>query len=102
MFKSKCKCLFTFWLIAFVLLCVIVFIAGNVYSYRNALEEIDLPSSVKFILSGVLLVLFCPPLIIIHNHARQENMIRIKRRSLFLFITISVAALGTIITTLFD
>ena len=101
MFKSRSKRLFTLWLIAFVLLCVIVFIGGNVYSYRNALDEIDLPSSMKLILSGVLLVFFCPTLIIIHNNARLENMIKIKRRSLFLFITISVAAIGSIISILF-
>ena len=101
MHSSRSKSLFTFWLIAFVLFCVTVSLWATGYSYRNSLEEIDLPKTIKLVLSGVLLMIYCPPLILIHNYARQDHMIRIMRRSLFLFVTISVAALGSIITILF-
>ena len=101
MVKNRSKHLFMLWLTAFVLLYVIVLIGGHVYSYSNDLTKIDLPNTMKLLLSGVLLVFYCPPLIPIYNQARQESDIKIKRMSVFLFITISVAALGSIINILF-
>lgn len=99
--NSRSKRLFTFWLIAFVLFCVIVSLWATGYSTKHSLVEKDLPKTIKLVLSGVLLVIYCPPLIIIHNYASQDHMLKIKRRSLFLLVTVSVAALGTIITILF-
>ena len=99
--SGRSKRLFVFWLIAFLFFCVAVSFFASKYSYEHQLIEKDLPESVKFLLSCILLLVYCPTLLVIHNYAKKEQALKIKRRSLFFFVTIAIAALGTIVTVIF-
>lgn len=101
MTQKKVSLYFAAWIAAFVVFCVVVSILASYYSYVNQFVEKDLPEPIKLVCSVVLLVVFCPPLLAIHKHAKQEQIVKTKRRSLFLFVTIAVASLGTIVTIIF-
>ena len=101
MVRKKAPRLFAVWILAFTFFCAIVSILASNYSYENQLVEKDLPEPIKLILSVVLLFVYCPSLLVIHNYAKQEQLLKTKRRSLFLFVTIAIAALGTIVTIIF-
>ena len=93
----KASRLFAIWIAAFIVFGIVVSILSLDYSYKNQLAEKDLPESIKIAFSVILLVVFCPPLLIIRNFATKEQNLKLKRRSLFLFLTIAIAALGTIV-----
>lgn len=101
MHNSRSKRLFTFWLIAFALFCVAVSVLASNYSNSHQLIEKDLPEPIKLVFSGVLLVIYCPPLLVIYNCAKKEQYLTLKRRSLFFFATVATAALGTIVSVIF-
>lgn len=95
---KKASRLFAIWIAAFIVFSIVASILASNYSCKDHLAERDLPELIKLAFSVVLLVAFCPPLLVIHNYATLEQNFKIKRRTLFLFLTIAIAALGTIVT----
>ena len=88
---------FAIWIIAFFVLGMIIAIFSIHYAYTNNLGSMDIPEKAKFIIGIAVLVLFCPPLYIIFNVAKNEKTKSIMILSLCLLILICICVLSTIL-----
>ena len=88
---------FVIWIIAFFVFGMILALFSIYYAHTNNLETMDIPEKAKIVVGIAALVLFCPPLYIIHNVAKNEKTKSIMVLSLCLLIFICVCVLSTII-----
>ena len=88
---------FGIWVTIFFVFGIILALFAIHYAYTNNLEAMDIPEKAKSIVGIAVLVLFCPPLYIIHNIAKNEKNKSIMVLSLFLLILICTCVLSTII-----
>ena len=88
---------FAIWIIAFFVLGIILALFSIYYAYTNNLESMDIPKKAKSMIGIAVLVLFCPPLYIIFNVAKNEKTKSIMILSLCLLILICICVLSTII-----
>ena len=96
MYKKSLK-YFVIWIIAFFVFGMILALFSIYYAHTNNLETMDIPEKAKIVVGIAALVLFCPPLYIIHNVAKNEKTKSIMVLSLCLLIFICVCVLSTII-----
>ncbi len=95
--NKKSKKYFVIWMIAFFVLGIVLALFSIYYSYTNNLESMDIPEKAKTMVGIAVLVLFCPPLYIIYNIAKNEKTKFIMILSLCLLILICFCVLSTII-----
>ena len=96
MYKKSIK-YFVIWIIAFFVIGLILALFSIYYAHINNLEAMDIPEEAKLVVGIAVLVLFCPPLYIIHNVAKTEQTKSIMVLSLCLLIFICICVLSTII-----
>ena len=88
---------FVIWLISFFVFGIILALFSIYYAHTNHLETMDIPEKAKTMVGIAVIVLFCPPLGIIHNIAKNEKTKSIMLLSLCLLIFICICVLSTII-----
>ena len=88
---------FVIWIIAFFVFGMMLALFSIYYAHTNSLEVMDIPEKAKTVVGIAVLVLFCPPLYIIHNVAKNEKTKSIMVLSLCLLILICFCVLSTII-----
>ena len=88
---------FLIWIVVYFVCGMILALFSIYYAHTNKLETIDIPEKAKTVVGIAVLVLFCPPLCIIHNVAKSEKTKSIMVLSLCLLILICVCVLSTII-----
>ena len=100
MTPKKAIKLFLIWIIAFAIFTYTVSFSASVYTLEHHLVNKDLPDQVKLIISGVLLLFFCPSLVFVYRSAKIENKRGIQKISAFLLLFLCIASIGCIISVL--
>jgi len=71
--KSKATKWFIIWLITIYIVSMIVSVSAVCYAVANGLSQMDLPYNIKLGVAWIVLIIFCPPLFLIHRQAKKES-----------------------------
>ena len=95
--QNKSIKLFVAFIITYVCLGFCMMINTTIYTVKNHLDAFDLPAQYKLIVCVILLVVFCPWLLLCSHYAKMEKVKAIRILSLILFLLISVCVVSTIL-----
>ena len=84
--KNKATKWFIIWLTTIFIVSMIVSVSAVCYAVANGLSQMDLPYNIKLGVAWIVLIIFCPPLFLIHREAIKESAKAIGIISLVLLI----------------